>query len=189
VLHTGVGEPFAARRVREFLREREPEFLLSAGFAGALSDSWQPAELLIAQNFSSERLRVAAQNSLGHARIGTLSTNSAIVDASAARAELAQTGADAVDMETRCIAELCATKAVPMLSLRAISDTPSHPFPAPPELLFDIARQRTNFARLACYVATHPAAISRFTSFARQIKLARLALAEALRILLNSNAI
>ncbi len=190
VLHTGVGAAVAAARIGEFLCDRQPELLITAGFAGALSDSWQPGELLIAENFSSDQLLVAATRLLPHARVGRLTTTGAIVDASLLRAELARTqSADAVDMETQCIAEVCAAKAIPMLSLRAISDTPSRPFPAPPEVLFDIARQRTNLARLAFYIAAHPAAIIRFTSFARQIKQARSSLTEALRLLLNSTAI
>ena len=60
-----------------------------------------------------------------------------------------------------------------MLSLRAISDTESEPLPAPPEVLFDLEKQKTNFARLALYLATHPGAIMRLNAFRQRVALAR----------------
>jgi len=94
-----------------------------------------------------------------------------MIDSSEERNRIAQTtGAVAVDMETEFIARSCAEHGVPLVSLRVISDTPRHPLPAPPNVLFDLDEQRTNFGRLAFYVAKNPTAIWRLISFARGLE-------------------
>jgi adenosylhomocysteine nucleosidase len=174
VLHTGVGEASALRRVPDFLREQTPTVLLSSGFCGALREGWSVGDVLFAENFSSTRLRLPAA-----VKPGILVTASAMVDSLSQRQELAR-NADAVDMETEFIAGACATANVPLLSLRAISDSPSAPFPAPPEVLFDVKRQRTLIAPLVAYLIRHPAAVPRLLSFAHGIKDARQKLADTL---------
>ena len=79
-----------------------------------------------------------------------LLTVRALIDSSDERNEIARTsGAAAVDMETEFIARACAEHGIPLLSLRVITDTPREPFPAPPNVLFDIEQQRTRFLTLA----------------------------------------
>lgn len=187
VLHTGVGEIVATARFADFLRHREPRALISAGFAGGLSDSYKPGELIVAENYSSAELFATAKQLLPHAATVRLKTTGAIVESSSSRSELSR-AADAVDMETEFIARACAAKQIPVLSLRVISDTPSHPFPAPADVLFDIQTQRTKLARVGAYIATHPTALPRFIQFARQIKVAGATLADAIGSLVNSDA-
>jgi hypothetical protein len=83
-------------------------------------------------------------------------------------------------METEFIAEACAACAIPMLSLRVISDTPRNPFPAPANVLFDIERQQTHMLKLATHLLTHPSRLPRLIRFADRIARARKILAEAL---------
>lgn len=187
VWHTGVGEKTTRARLANFLRANPPHLLISSGFAGALHNAWQPGELLIAENFSSPNVYPAARMALPNARSGRLQTIDAMVDSPTARAELARAHhADAVDMETAFIADACAARGIPMLSLRGISDTPAYPFPAPPAVLFDVERQRTNLPRLFFHVATHPASLGGFIKFVQQIAQTRAALADALQRLLAS---
>jgi hypothetical protein len=89
-------------------------------------------------------------------------------------------GAAAVDMETEVIDELCRAHNLPMLSIRAISDTASEPFPAPADVLFDVAKQKTDFVRLGVYLITHPSAFKRLNAFRKRVTVARKALADAL---------
>jgi hypothetical protein len=120
-------------------------------------------------------------------RAGKLATAPAVIDSGAERAALAET-ADAVDMETRMIAASCAERGIPVLSLRAITDTPSFPFPAPAHVLFDVEQQRTVASRLVLYLATHPLAIAKLVAFAKRVSAARAGLAAALDLLLRSEA-
>src|SRR2546423_10160559 len=98
-----------------------------------------------------------------------------------------RTGAAAVDMETEPIAELCGAHDLPMLSIRAISDTAVEPFPAPAHVLFDLAKQKTDFVRLGSYLVMHPSAFGRLNAFRSRIAVARKALTEALDKILRAS--
>ena len=69
---------------------------------------------------------------------------------------------------------------IPLLALRLITDTPTQPFPAPPDVLFDIQQQRTHITALARFFLTHPTRIPGLVRFARRIARARKTLAIAL---------
>jgi nucleoside phosphorylase len=191
VLHTGVGERVCRQRVGRFLsatgrirpgdHDQHFDYLISAGFAGALNDQLQLGDLLLAKNFSTLRLEENFSLSTLPIHIADLLTVPALIDSSEERNKLALTsGAVAVDMETEFIARACAAQAIPLLSLRVISDTPRELFPAPANVLFDIERQHTRMPKLARYLATHPSLIPRLVQFARKIATARNILANAL---------
>ena len=189
VLHTGVGEQMTRRRMAAFLEKAKPELLVSSGFAGALTDQLVVEEILLADNYSTPEPLAHARRSLSSSgmHVGSLFTAPAIVDSAAQRGDLARdSGSLAVDMETRFIAEACSRWAVPMLALRAISDSPSTPMPVPPDVMFDIERQRTRFAALTLYVAQNPAALPKLARFGKQIAAVRVALTNALATVLTT---
>jgi len=181
VLHTGVGEKVCRERVEKFLQNQQFEFLISAGFAGALNDQLHPGDLLLARNFSTVDLTERQSFSSLPIHQADLLTLPALIDSSKERNEIARsTGAAAVDMETEFIARACAERGIPLLALRVITDTPREPFPAPPKVLFDIERQRTHLPKLARFLLAHPNKIPRLIEFARRIARARKILANAL---------
>ena len=192
VFHTGVGEKRCRARLENFLRHQQLKYLISAGFAGALDQELQIGDLLLSENFSSPELLGSAHLDFSGEGIfvGKLATVPGIVDSKSERDRwAAESGAAAVDMETEFIATACAAHQVPLLSLRAISDTPGKPFPAPPEVLFDLEKQKTNFARLALHLLTHPGALGRLSAFRQRIALARETLTSALEKILRVDLI
>ena len=105
----------------------------------------------------------------------------ALIDSSEEREKIGrESGASAIDMETEFIARACAAQGIPLLALRVITDTPTQPFPAPPRVLFDIQRQRTNIAVLARFFLAHPRRMPDLVQFARRIAGAKKILAKAL---------
>jgi len=155
--------------------------LISAGFAGALNDQLRLGDLLLAKNFSTLRLEEDFSLSILPIHTADLLTVPALIDSSEERNKLALTsGAVAVDMETEFIARACAAHAIPVLSLRVISDTPKQLFPAPTDVLFDIERQQTQVLKLATHFFARPHHIPRLVHFARRIARARKILADAL---------
>lgn len=182
VLHTGVGENACRKNLASFLQTQNADYLISAGFAGALDDLLRVGDLVLARNLST--LPIARAESVlteFDTHVGDLHTAQEMIDSIEERKTMAeQTGAVAVDMETNFIAQLCAERGLPMLSLRVITDTPNQPFPAPPDVLFDIANQRTNILKLATYLMIRPQRIPRLISFAKRIERAKEILAEAL---------
>jgi nucleoside phosphorylase len=188
ILHTGVGEKICRRRMAMFLQDRQFDLLISAGFAGALDDRLKAGDVLLARNFSTAKIQ-QTQSLLSGLRFeaGDLLTIDRVIDSRQERAQLArETGAAAVDMETDFIARICAEQALPMLALRAISDTPARPLPLPPRVLFDLDRQKTETARLSVYLLKHPNRLPRLIGFVRQVRTARRALTGALQMLLRS---
>src|SRR5215471_9956318 len=132
VYHTGVGEKACRERLRRFLDDQQFRLLISAGFAGSLTDDLQVNDLLVAKNFSTVDLK-QAQSSLSNMSIHAVNmlTVPALIHSSEERKRIArESGASAVDMETEFIARACAVHGIPLLALRVITDTPTQPFPA-----------------------------------------------------------
>jgi nucleoside phosphorylase len=190
VIHTGVGRKACCERMEILLRRERFEYLISAGFAGALQKELRVGNLLVSENYSSPQLLRSPHLDLSQNGVflGKLLTVSGVIESNVERAQLAaETGAAAVDMETEFIAEACADHQLPMLSLRAISDTPSEPFPAPAHVLFDLEKQRTDFTRLAFYLMKHPSALSKLTQFRERVGVARKALTRTLDAIMRGD--
>ena len=182
VFHTGVGEKVCRQRVAEFLQDQQFDLLISSGFAGALNDTLQIGDLLLAKNFSTVELtKVGSSFSRLPIHEADLLTVRALIDSNDKRNKIARTsGAAAVDMETEFIARACAEHGIPLLSLRVITDTPSEPFPAPPNVLFDIEQQQTRFLTVATFFIARPNRVPQLIQFARRIARVRKILASAL---------
>jgi nucleoside phosphorylase len=182
ILHTGVGEHVCRDRLGKFLQDQQFDLLISAGFAGALNEELRVGDLFLAKNFSTfdlnERLSLFSSLPI---HIADLLTVPALIDSREERNNMGhESGAAAVDMETKFIARACAAHALSLLSLRVISDTPRNLFPAPPDVLFDVERQQTRMVKLAKYFLSHPNRVPRLIQFARRIAHARKVLASAL---------
>lgn len=178
IFHTGVSRTRCEHVIGDFLNAARPRIVISSGFAGGLTESLNVGDLIVAENFSDPTLA----SPVNATRV-KLFTSPGVVEN---REEIARkTGADAVDMETEVIAQACAARSIPMLSLRVISDTAREPFPAPMSILFDLARQRPNYARLFFYLLRNPARIAALIRFSRQIKRARKRLTNAIVDLLG----
>jgi len=188
VLHTGVGEKVCRQRVAKFLEEQHFNYLISAGFAGALSDDLQIGDLLLAKNFSTVDLsETPALLSGSPIHIADLLTVPALIHSREERNKLGLTsGAAAADMETEFIAHACSARGIPLLSLRVISDTPHHLFPVPANVLFDIERQQTRILKLATHLLANPGRVPHLVRFAKQIARARRILASALADVLRA---
>ena len=181
VLHTGVGASICEKRVGNFFRDEKPQLLIASGFCGGTSDELHPGDLVIADNASEPTLLAKARVTLPKARIGKIHSADRIVDPAADRYAIGREhGAVAVDMETETVARLCAAESIPMLALRVVSDSPGAPFPAPPNVLFDMEKQRTDFSLLLRYIARNPMSALSLAQFSNQIARAKTKLADAL---------
>jgi nucleoside phosphorylase len=182
VLHTGVGENSCKQRIGKFLENKKFDVLISTGFAGSLNHELQVNDLLLAENFLTLN-PTQAQSSLSNVSIyaANMLTVPALLDSKDERERIGrESGAAAVDMETEFIARACAARAIPLLALRVITDTPSQPFPAPPSVLFDIQRQRTPTMAFAKFFLANPKCMPGLIRFARRIARARTILTSAL---------
>jgi adenosylhomocysteine nucleosidase len=187
ILHTGVGAQVCRERIGPFLDTQRFDFLISSGFAGGVAPSLGVGDLLLAENFSDPQLLAQAREVV-ISRVGKLVTADRVIEIATERERFArEQSAAAVDMETEWIARACQARKIPMLSLRAISDTVAAPFPAPPSVLFDLDRQTTDLRKLVAHLFRHPSGIVRLIRFARQIAAARASLTVALDLIVRES--
>ena len=188
ISHTGVGAKKCNERIEELLHKARPRLVISSGFAGAVVEDLHVGDLLLAENFSDRQLLTNAERILRDhkPKVRKLFTSKSIADSIAERNQIASaSGAAAVDMETSAIVEICTAHGVPLLSLRAISDSLTESFPAPPNVLFDIERQRPNYGRLIRYLLRYPASIASLSQFGRRIARVRAVLTDAIAALIT----
>ncbi len=188
VLHTGVGQLTAGRRVRAYLDSASPKYLIAAGFAGATKPGCRIGEIILGENYSNATLLSRAEEALRSLTPtrGKIFTAPEVIDRPTARDQLwREQGVLAVEMESSVIVSAAAEKGIPVLALRSVSDTPEQPFPLPPGILFDVERQRTVLPRLGSYLVANPRALPRLIRFSRQIGIAKRALADALTLVLT----
>ncbi len=188
VVHTGVGSENCNQRLEILLHKARPQFVIASGFAGAINQQLQIGDLILAENFSDPSLLGLAREILRDRKATPIKlfTSSSIIDSISQRNEIARgSGAAAVDMETGAILAICKAHGMPLLSLRAITDTLNDPFPAPSDILFDIERQRTRYSRLLSYILRHPGSIGPLLRFGQRIAQVRAALTGALVALIR----
>jgi adenosylhomocysteine nucleosidase len=134
LLETGEGVANAKRHLESWLEQRAARAVLSIGFAGALSASLQVGDLVIAREIRGLKdqpdgnlLSAARQVQIGvPVHIGVaLTSHNILWKAESKRALAGSLGANEigfVDMESTAIAGVCASRGVPLLIIRSISD-------------------------------------------------------------------
>ncbi len=193
LVHTGVGDSAACRERLDFALRGADEgigkvaLVVSSGYTGALQPGLAVGDLILGENLSNPGLAANAARLLAGWPLhsGALTTQPRVAETPAQKAALAsETGALAVDMESGWIAAACAQAAIPMLCLRVVSDGSDQAFPAPGDILFDVARQRPRYVALPLWLLLHPRRIQPFVRFVRGLAPAQANLARALEHLL-----
>ncbi|MEX2176342.1 MAG: hypothetical protein WD872_18410 [Pirellulaceae bacterium] len=147
IVEGGVGIRAAARAAKAAIEFYRPEWVVSAGFAGALCEDLRRGHILMADRVAGiggEELAVgiklepetlAATKGL---HVGKLLTVEGIVRKAQERHELFRThGAMACDMETLGVAQACRDLGAKLVSVRIISDAVDDELPPEIEALLD----------------------------------------------------
>jgi adenosylhomocysteine nucleosidase len=139
IVESGLGQPAAARATQALIDGHHPHWIISAGFAGGLVESLGAQDIFIAnrlRNFDGVELDLdfrgpdSTASDTNSFHTGTLLTIDRIIDHPDEKRTLAQQhSADAVDMETWGVAEVCRREKIPLLAVRVISDTVDRKLP------------------------------------------------------------
>jgi hypothetical protein len=200
VLETGVGTEKTRKALDWVLNKPklgnlpyEPKVILSAGFAGALTDDLQVGDLLLATEVVDpygQCCPVTWPDVLPPGdwkpplRRGRLLTNSLFVSKAEEKRNLGERHqALAVDMESAFFAELCGRKEIPFGCLRAISDAVNTPISVQVMTLVEDAR--ISWLGLAMLLARSPSKIGELRFLAKATRIASRNLAAALGELLT----
>lgn len=176
LLIVGIGRVNAEKVVREFLGSAPaagaPDLVLTCGFAGGLNPDLKIGDVV----FEVRNPQSAIRNSLlaAGAKPAAFFCADRIATTVAEKQKLrAETGADAVEMESAAIHAVCAEQGIACVTVRVISDTANEDLPldfnalAKPDKSLD-------FGKLAWAIARSPGkigalmALQRKTSFAAQ---------------------
>ena len=174
---TGMGARNAAEGLKRALAEARPSRVITAGFAGGLDPDLAAGAVV----FDADRALAmdAALRSAG-AQMGRFVCVERVAVTAAAKAELRRTtGADAVEMESSVIREICREAGIPSATIRVISDAAAEDLPLDFNALMT-ADDRINYWRLAATIAGSPGKIPRLMRFQKQTAAAARALAGVL---------
>ncbi len=177
VLITGIGPDNARRQLHGAFTRRAPALVLTCGFAGGLSPELRCGEVLFhaAKHFTASDRLVAAR-----ARPGRFVCSDVIAVTKQSKAALRmESGADAVEMESAAILEICAKRGIPAAIVRSISDAADTDMPIDFNAVFD-ANWRMSYWKLAAIIARKPTKISELIRFRRETRSAAENLAEVL---------
>ena len=119
VLLTGIGMRNAERAIREVMKCQRPARVFTCGFAGALNPQLKIGDLVT-------NLEVPLP---GTQRVIFTCAARVAITAAEKSALRAHTGADAVEMESAVIENVCRESRVPCVTLRVISDTAGENLP------------------------------------------------------------
>jgi adenosylhomocysteine nucleosidase len=197
ILIAGIGRKNAEKSVREFLATHSPELVLTCGFAGGLNPALKPGEVVFETSFRGSSRRESAQTGIGNqlepthvgcyekllaagAKPAKFFCTDRIATTVAEKKKLrAETGADAVEMESGAIQAVCRERGIPCATVRVISDTAGEDLPldfnalAKPDLSLD-------YGKLVWAIAKSPGKIGALLKLQKKTRFAAERLAEVL---------
>jgi adenosylhomocysteine nucleosidase len=175
VLVTGMGAVNAARSARGAIEEFKPALVFSSGFAGALDPALKIGDVV----FEAGAPLASRLEALGARRAKFVCAERIAVTVREKSELRARTGADAVEMESAVIANVCAGFGVECVTLRAISDAAYEDLPLDFNALLN-ERHELSTGKLALTVLYAPHKIPALMRLGRNSNRAAQALANVL---------
>ncbi len=182
ILIVGIGRANAEKSVRKFLATNSPERVLTCGFAGGLNPDLKLGDVVFEV---SEPSTFNLQLSTCGAKPATFFCADRIATTVAEKKKLhAETGADAVEMESAAIHAVCAEKKIPCATVRVISDTAHEDLPLDFNALTK-PDKNLDFGKLFFAIVKSPGKIGALLQLQKKTKFAAQQLAEALEKLVS----
>jgi adenosylhomocysteine nucleosidase len=180
ILLTGIGRQNAEKSVRGFLATRSPALVFTSGFAGGLNPDLKPGDVVFETSDENLRAKLLAA---GAKSAGFFCADRVATTAGEKQQLRAESGADAVEMESAAVHGVCRERGILCVTVRAISDTAGEDLP----LDFNaLARPDKNlhYGKLARAIARSPGKIGALMELKKKSTLA----AERLAVVLNKVA-
>jgi adenosylhomocysteine nucleosidase len=184
ILITGIGCRNAEKSLREFLATHSPELVLTCGFAGGLNPDFKPGEVVF--ELSTLNSQLSTRLLAAGAKPAKFFCADRIATTVDEKKKLrAETGADAVEMESAAIHAVCRERGIPCATVRVISDTASEDLPldfnalAKPDMGLD-------YGKLAWAIARSPGKIGALLKLRKKTKCAAEQLAAVLEKIVSA---
>jgi adenosylhomocysteine nucleosidase len=177
-LIVGIGRENAEKSVRRFLSAGSPELVFTCGFAGGLNPDLKLGEVVFEPATCNEQL--ATRLAAAGAKPVKFFCADRIATTVAEKKKLrAETGTDAVEMESAAIHAVCAERGIPCVTVRVISDTADENLPLDFNALAK-ADQSIDFAKLFLAIAKSPGKIGALMQLQKKTQFAAKRLAAML---------
>ena len=205
ILITGIGRKNAEKSVREFLLTNSPELVLTCGFAGGLNPDLKPDDVVFeltdrrgefhepqTENESGARVTRPSESSPLREKLAAAGAKPAkffcadrIATTAAKKKKLrAETGADAVEMESAAIHAICRERGIPCATVRVISDTANEDLPLDFNQ-FSKPDRSLDYGKLAWAIARSPGKIGALLKLQKKTRFAAERLAHVLEKLIR----
>ena len=170
---TGMGWRNAEQALRAAVGKERPGLVLSCGFAGGLNPELKRGTVLFAAEAQTglEPALLAAG-----ARPGRFACLDRVATTAREKLELRQdTGADAVEMESQVVRDICAEEKIPNATVRVVLDPAGEDLPLDFNRLMT-AERRMSACKLTGALLKSPATIGRLLAFRKEVNAAAQAL-------------
>jgi len=176
ILIVGVGRRNAEKSVRAFLAGNSPELVLTCGFAGGLNPDLKIGDVVfLTAYWDIDKSLVEAG-----AKPASFYCTDRIATTVAEKRKLHdKTHADAVEMESGTIHEVCQERGIPCATIRVISDTAHEDLPLDFNLLAKPDKS-LDFGKLAWAIAKSPGKIGALMTLQKKTSFAARRLAAVL---------
>jgi adenosylhomocysteine nucleosidase len=179
ILLTGIGRQNAEKSLREFLAggaSVPPDLVLTCGFAGGLNPDLKLGDIIF--ETSDETLRVKLLDA-GAKQLKIFCADRIATTVAEKKKLRAETGADAVEMESAAIHAVCRERGIPCATVRVISDTAGEDLPLDFNTLSKPDRN-LDFCKLAWAIARSPGKIPALMQLQKKTRFAAGQLADVL---------
>ena len=174
----GIGRLNAEKSVRSFLAASSPELVLTCGFAGGLNPDLKLGDVVFEVQCPNSKFQ-GQLLAAGAKPVKFFSADRIATTAVEKKKLHAETGADAVEMESAAIHAVCAGQGIPCATVRVISDTAGEDLPLDFNALSK-PDKNLDFGKLFLAIARSPGKIGALMELQRKTKFAAEQLAEVL---------
>ncbi len=180
---TGMGRRNAVEGVRKAIAQVQPKRVITSGFAGGLNPKMKFGTIVYDEDFEAG---FGSQLEQAGAVRATFYCHRRVAITAAEKAALWQaTGADAVEMESSVIRNICREQKIPSATIRVISDDAGQDLPLDFNAMMT-PEDRIHYPKLIWAVLSRPSRIGQMMEFQRQTVEASRRLGAALAELLGA---
>ena len=179
ILITGIGYSNARNAIKKKLSENQPNTVLTCGFAGGLNPELPAGTVL---HSCGEYFQYSKALENAGSQEGTFFSSSHILITPDEKAcAYAKTGADAVEMESTAIHEICKIHDVPCATVRVISDAANEDLPLNFNSFMN-SKMELSYSKMAWALCRKPWIVPRLIRFGSRIKCSARQLANTLTL-------
>jgi len=177
-----MGARAAETALRKSLADSRPDLIVAAGFAGGLNPDLTLGQVVLDDREGGMAARIKGRKDSEPIVAGSIFSSARVLITPDEKEKCRSgTRADAVDMESKTIRRIAGEQGIPMIALRAISDTAHETLPLDFNQ-FMTPQGGMRFGRLIVHLMLHSGKIPSLIRFQKRVNIAARELPKAIEI-------